>query len=697
MTDSTQNDNNRLANESSPYLLQHADNPVDWYPWGEEAFEKARREDKPVMVSIGYATCHWCHVMAHESFEDEEIAAMMNEAFVNIKVDREERPDIDNTYMLVCQMMTGSGGWPLNVFLTPDKKPFYAATYIPKQGRHGRPGMRELIPWLSQLWENERHKINASTEQIVDAFQKSNAFEPSESPSGELLQNAYEQYRQQFDEEYGGFGSSPKFPSPHNLMLLLRYAQRNPDSEAQKMVEKTLTQMRYGGVFDHIGLGFHRYSTDREWLLPHFEKMLYDQAMLMVAYTEAWQTSGKELFRRTANEIASYVLRKMQHERGGFFSAEDADSEGEEGKFYVWSVSEIRDILPAAEAELAIEVFNLTEEGNYQDEATGQRTGKNIPHLTRSPAELAEERQMSESQLRELVESIRKKLLEARQERVHPLLDDKILTDWNGLMIAALAKAGRILGEESYIEEAERCWSFIAAELLSGDDQLYHRFRNGDVAIPAHADDYAFLIWGLTELYEATFKSDYLAHAVALQRTFIEEFWDAEDAGFYFTSESAEELLGRKKEIYDGAMPSGNSVAMLNLLRLGRITGNTEWEEMADQAARLFGSNIRQAPTGFGFALQAIDFATGDSREVIIAGEKEQEKSRQMLERINDRFLPRAVVILNDPRDNQIGELVPYLTDFGMKDGEPTAYVCRNYSCELPTSDPEQMMQLITS
>jgi len=695
MTDSNQDHQNKLANESSPYLLQHADNPVDWYPWGDEAFEKAKREDKPVLVSIGYATCHWCHVMAHESFEDEEVASLMNEYFVNIKVDREERPDIDNTYMLVCQMLTGSGGWPLNVFLTPEKKPFYAATYIPKTGRQGRPGMLQLIPRLAQLWENEREKISSSTDEIISAFQKSNQFEGDDELDELVLDKAYSQFESQYDTVHGGFGSSPKFPSAHNLMFLLRYAQRNPDSKALEMVEQTLTQMRRGGIFDHIGWGFHRYSTDPKWLVPHFEKMLYDQAILLMAYTEGWQLTGNDLFKQTADEIITYLLRKMQDDSGGFYSAEDADSEGEEGKFYVWSISEVREILPATESELAIEVFNFTEDGNYADEATGQCTGKNIPHLRMPLEELAKERNMSEAQLVDTLEGIREKLLETRQDRVHPLLDDKILTDWNGLMIAALAKAGRTFQNGEYTQKAKQCWDFLETHMLSDNHTLMHRYRNEDVAIEGHADDYAFVIWGLIELYESTLESTYLQEAVALNEAFINEFWDEEGGGFYFTSESAEELLGRKKEIYDGAMPSSNSVAMMNLLRLGRMTGNTNWEQMANQAQKRFAKDLKKAPTGFGAALQSIDFALGTSQEIIIAGNREGDDTRQMVQKINEQFLPRAVLLLNDPDDEMIRNLAPYLSDFDTQKGQATAYVCQNYSCELPTTDPEKMLELI--
>lgn len=696
MNSSESDNQNRLASESSPYLLQHADNPVDWYPWSEEAFKKAKKEDKPVLVSIGYATCHWCHVMAHESFENDEIAALMNEAFVNIKVDREERPDIDNTYMLVCQMMTGSGGWPLNVFLTPDKKPFYAATYIPRQGRHGRPGMRELIPWISQLWEKERDKITTSTEEIINAFHKSNTFEGGDLLANEVLDKAYHEYEQKFDNEYGGFGSSPKFPSPHNLMFLLRYAKRNSDSKALKMVEKTLIQMRRGGIFDHIGLGFHRYSTDRKWLVPHFEKMLYDQATLLIAYTEAWQCTGNPLLKQTIDEVIRYAIRKMRDKSGGFFSAEDADSEGEEGKFYVWNISEVREILPPAHEELFVDVYNLTEEGNYKDEATGQRTGKNIPHLTKSLEGLSSERNMDKNKLARELESIRKKLMTERVKRVHPLLDDKILTDWNGLMIAALAKAGKALQNEEYMLNAEQCWEFVSTSMFDDSGNLKHRYRNGNVAIDAHADDFAFLIWGLIELYEATFESQYLEQAITLNKRFIEQFWDEEEAGFYFTAESSEELLGRKKEIYDGAVPSSNSVAMLNLLRLGRMTGNTEWEEMADSANKIFSSDIRKAPTGFGFALMSVDFAIGPPQEIIISGKKDSDDTQKMLKLLNNQFLPNTIVLLNDPNDETIRDLAPYLSEYEMKDGKTTAYVCQNFSCELPTNDPVKMEELIS-
>lgn len=684
---------NRLTDESSPYLLQHADNPVDWFPWGEEAFEKARAEDKPVFLSIGYATCHWCHVMAHESFEDDKVAKLMNDAFINIKVDREERPDIDNTYMLVCQMLTGSGGWPMNVLMTPDKKPFYAATYIPKQGRHGNPGMKELVPWIKQLWQNEREKITNSSHKITKAFEQATERDIGDLLTSDILDKSYKQFKQQYDEQYGGFGSAPKFPSPHSLMLLLRYGKRTGTEETTSMVTHTLRHMRFGGLFDQVGFGFHRYSTDREWLVPHFEKMLYDQAMLCMAYTEGWQVTRDPLFKQTAEEVLQYVLRDLRDDNGGFYSAEDADSEGVEGKFYSWSVSEIRRHLSSAQAELTVEVFNMAEKGNYKDEATREYTGKNILHLKKPLTELAAERDMSKQQLMEEIEEIRRILFSVREERIRPLLDDKILTDWNGLMLAALAKAGRVFQNEEYIQAAENCFAFIKENLI-GNDTLWHRFRNGNVAIEAHADDFAFLIWGLIELHQGTLKAEYLQEAVRLQEIFNNNFWDEDKGGYFFTSEESEELLGRKKESYDGAIPSSNSAGMLNLLRLGRLTGRTGWEKMTDDINRLFSSDAEQSPTGFAQLLQAVDFATGDTQEVVIAGEKGKGDTKEMLSRLSSEFLPNAVLLLKSP-GNKIEELAPFTENFPMEGSNATAYVCQNYACELPTTDPDKMMELL--
>jgi len=686
---------NDLSQAQSPYLQQHAHNPVHWYSWGDEAFEHAKTEDKPVFLSIGYATCHWCHVMAHESFEDEAVAKLMNEAFINIKVDREERPDIDNTYMQICQMLTGRGGWPLTIVMTPDKKPFYAATYIPKTGRQGQPGMMELIPRLNHLWNEKREKINGSAKEITQAFQQSIKPDSGHDLPDDMLDKTYSQLEQTFDTAHGGFGSAPKFPTPHTLTFLLRYSDAFDSDGAKDIVTKTLTQMRRGGLFDQLGGGFHRYSTDRKWLVPHFEKMLYDQAMHLMAYTEGWQSIRNPLFKQTAEEIATYLFRDLQHKSGAFYSAEDADSEGEEGTFYVWSIDEVREILPAADAELAIEVFNINEAGNFADESTGQQTGKNILHRSESISKLAAERDLSEQKLQEKLESIRKKLFDHRENRERPFLDDKILTDWNGLAIAALAKAGSALSNDTYIKQAERAAEFIFENLIKEDGRLLHRYRNGEAAIAGTADDYAFLIWGLLELYESTFKTDYLQKAVELQELFLESHWDKKNGGFYFTAEGSEELLGRKKEYFDSALPSANSIAMMNLLRLGRITARPEWEEKAEHIAKATAKQVSQAPTSFTQLLQAHLWATQTSYEIVIAGKRENQDVRDMVNRLHNTYLPNTVVLINGENNSDLQDLAPYLKNQPAKNGKATAYVCQNYSCKEPTHDAEKMMEMI--
>ncbi|MGY5877230.1 MAG: thioredoxin domain-containing protein, partial [Candidatus Thorarchaeota archaeon] len=506
---------NGLVHEKSPYLLQHAYNPVDWYPWGDEAFEKAKKEDKPIFLSIGYSTCHWCHVMEHESFEDEEVANLMNENFVCIKVDREERPDIDKVYMEVAQMMTGRGGWPLTIIMTPNKRPFIAATYISKQDRYGQRGMLSLIPIIHNLWTHEREKVDLTVEQVHEALVATGST-GKEELTIDSIEAAFSQYSQRFDEKLGGFGQAPKFPSPHNLLLILRYWKRTGDDWALHMVEKTLQEMRKGGIFDHIGFGFHRYSTDSKWLLPHFEKMLYDQAMLMLAYTEAFQATRKEEYAKVVREIAEYLFRDMKHERGAFYSAEDADSEGVEGKFYVWSMEEITKILTEQEVRIASKGFNISEKGNFREEATGEETGLNIPHITTGHESIASSLELEHKDFETELESVRKKLFSVREKRVRPHLDDKILTDWNGLMIAALAKAARILDDADLLEAAKASATFILEEMIDSDGHLYHRFREDEVKIRGFLDDYAFLVWALIELYETTFDITYLQRAKSI-------------------------------------------------------------------------------------------------------------------------------------------------------------------------------------
>jgi hypothetical protein len=691
---------NRLKDEKSPYLLQHADNPVDWYPWGEEAFEKARKENKPIFLSIGYSTCHWCHVMEHESFEDEEVARLMNDTFVSIKVDREERPDIDNIYMTVCQMMSKGGcGWPLNIIMTPDKKPFFAATYIPRESRYGRMGMIELVPKVKETWEKDKENVLKSAETVIEAVKK--ATDVSQSAEGKdlstkTLDTAYNQLLRNFDEENGGFGSSPKFPTPHNHLFLLRYHNRTGDEQALGMVEKTLEQMRLGGVYDHVGFGFHRYSTDSGWLLPHFEKMLYDQALLVMAYTEAYQATGKKEYENTAREILTYVLRDMTSPEGGFYSAEDADSEGEEGKFYVWTETELAETLGEKDADLIKRTFNTTKSGNFTEEAGGHKTGANILHLEKPLNEIAPSYDISGEEFTEKIDKIRVTLFNEREKRVHPYKDDKILTDWNGLMIAALSIAGRVFNDPKYTMAAEKAANFILKDLRDKNGGLLHRYRQGEAAITANADDYAFLTWGLLELYESTFDIEYLKSAIALQEDMDRGFWDDKNGGYFFTSSDAEELISRQKEIYDGAVPSGNSAAVLNLLKLSGITGNVEYEKKASELGKAFSQTVERGPMAYTLFMTGLDFGLGPSYEVVIVGNPKTEDTKATIDAVRNTYNPNKVVLFkNTTDDSELIEIAPFTKGQSSLDGKATAYVCLNHVCNLPTTEIKKMTELL--
>ncbi|HVO73698.1 MAG TPA: thioredoxin domain-containing protein, partial [Ignavibacteriaceae bacterium] len=572
---------NRLAAEKSPYLLQHANNPVDWFPWGEEAFSKAAEEEKPVFLSIGYSTCHWCHVMEKESFEDNEIAGLMNDAFISIKVDREERPDIDFIYMTVCQMLTGAGGWPLTIILTPDKKPFFAGTYFPKENRFGKVGIKELIPRIKELWKTNRQEINNSAGEIYSALQNYAKIEPGSKLTEDILDEAYKDLEKRFDPQFGGFADAPKFPTPHNLLFLLRYFKRRSQPKALEMAEKTLREMRKGGIFDQIGFGFHRYSTDREWLVPHFEKMLYDQALIAEACIEAYQLTKKDIYKKITEEIFEYVLRDMTSPDGGFYSAEDADSEGEEGKFYLWKYDQLKEILNG-NAELILQIFNVKPQGNWFDPVHGGYNGTNILRLQKGLDELAKESGLSADILIKKINSAREKIFQHRKQRVHPFKDDKILTDWNSLMISAFAKASAAFNNAYYLNAGENAASFIFNNLFDSKGLLLHRYRQDNSAIIANADDYAFFIASLIDLYEASFNTYYLKKALELTKQMLEHYWDNVYGGFFFTPDFAmEQQIVRNKEVYDGAVPSGNSVALLNLLKLGRITADPQLEEKA--------------------------------------------------------------------------------------------------------------------
>lgn len=689
---------NRLINEKSPYLLQHAHNPVDWHPWGTEAFAKARREDKPIFLSIGYSTCHWCHVMEKESFEDSEVARLLNSVFVPIKVDREERPDLDHVYMTVCQLLTGGGGWPLNIVLTPQKKPFFAATYIPKESRYGRVGLLDLVPRIGNIWANRREEVLNSADKIIDAFQKLETGGKDDDLDEKVLDQAATELIRRFDEQYGGFGGAPKFPSPHTLCFLLRYWRRTGYRKALAMVEKTLQSMRLGGLFDHAGYGFHRYSTDREWLVPHFEKMLYDQALLTLAYLEAFQAGGEKLYADTAKKILSYVRRELEAPAGGFYAAEDADSEGVEGKFYVWEEKEIRRILDKETGDLLVRAFGVTAEGNYLNEATKKADGTNILHLKRPAAQLAREACLGAPELEERLAAALDSLRQVREQRVHPHKDDKILTDWNGLMIAAFARGAQILGDSLYAQSARKAADFVLRHLSGPDKRLLHRYRDGEAGIYGQLDDYAFLVWGLIELYQATFETTWLREAVSLNQKMLKHFRDPQNGGFFFTADDGEQLIVRKKELYDGALPSGNAVALNNLLRLGRLTGNPALTAKAAATIRAFGAVIKQSPSAYTHFLSGLDFALGPAREVVIAGDPEKPETTAMLTALRKNFLPNMVVIFRPASgdDSELDKLASFVAQHKPLGGRATAYVCTHNACKEPTSDVAEMLKMLS-
>ncbi|NBB76730.1 MAG: DUF255 domain-containing protein [Bacteroidetes bacterium] len=687
---------NRLVDEKSPYLLQHADNPVDWYPWSEEAFEKARREDKPVFLSIGYATCHWCHVMAHESFEDDDVAQLMNETFINIKLDREERPDIDNTYMTVCQMITGHGGWPLTIIMTPDKEPFYAATYIPKHSRSNRMGMMEFIPAIADAWKNDRENVMKSAEQIKHGFSRTlNLGRADSEVPVEMIHKARQELKNRYDPVKGGFGTAPKFPSPHNLLFLLEYHRLNEDKKALSMVHHTLQEMRLGGIWDHVGFGFHRYSTDQEWLLPHFEKMLYDQANLLRAYAEAWRDTRDPLFKETVYQILEYLDECMTSAEGAFFSAEDADSEGEEGTFYIWSESEIDGILSREDAELFKRLFNFEPQGNFRDEATGQKTGRNIPHLSKKPESLAEELEMDRDDLTSRIAQMLSEVKQVREKRERPLLDDKILTDWNGLMISALCRAGIIFKDDTLIDRAEKAWSVLEKTCLTEEGKLLHRLKDGEAEIGGMADDFAFTILALTDLYDATFNPHYLKTAVGLQERFDADFLDDTYGGYFFTSEDAEELLGRQKEIYDGAIPSSNSVASHNLIKLSRRTGNPGFEEKANQIFRTFSDQIDHSPSSYTYAMLALSAMHSPATELLISSKDKNDRVVSAVQQARELLNGNSSILLKlDNTSSRLAEVAPFTKEYPVEQ-RLSIFVCKNFQCERPVHTIREMRDLL--
>jgi len=683
---------NRLAGEKSPYLRQHAENPVDWHPWGDEAFDRAAREDKPVFLSIGYSACHWCHVMERESFADEEVARALNETFVCVKVDREERPDLDRHYMAVCQALTGSGGWPLTIVMTPDKRAFFAGTYFPKSRRWGRPGLIELVPLIDEAWRTRRAEVLRSAGEIVDVVGQSRPAgraAAGERLSASTLDEAFRELLADFDAAHGGFGGAPKFPVPHQIGFLLRYGKRTGDSDASAMAGATLDAMRRGGIYDQIGFGFHRYATDAEWRVPHFEKMLYDQALLAEVYAEGFLATGNGAHRRTAAEVADYVLRDLAAPGGGFYSAEDADSEGEEGRFYLWTMDEVRKVLDPAEAELASRAFHIEDAGNFDEPGQG-RDGRNIPHRSRpgGSGETATADGPCEDDGERRLAVIREKLLRARGRRPRPFLDTKVLADWNGLMIAALASVHRITGEVRYLRAAAKAADFVLDKMVAPDGRLRHVSIDGETRVPAFLDDHAFLVKGLIGLYGSGFDPLHLEQAIGFAERAFELFWDDKAGGFY--ADAGAEVGTRLKEIYDGAVPSGNSVMLTNLLRLARITGRPELEEKAARLAETFAVDIAAHPRSHAEFLRGLDFALGPSREVVVVGKRGEPQTKELLEAVGRTYLPNTVILFK-PADEpetagRLERLAPFTKNMDAGGGITAACVCSGGACLRPVT-----------
>jgi uncharacterized protein YyaL (SSP411 family) len=651
---------NRLKSATSPYLLQHAHNPVDWFEWGEEAFDRARAQDRPILLSVGYAACHWCHVMERESFEDPDTARLMNEHFVSVKVDREERPDVDAIYMDAVQAMTGQGGWPMTVFLTPQGEPFFAGTYFPNEDRHGMPSFRRILLAVTEAWRDRRQDILGQGGRVVEAISRSS--EGSTEPlTEELMRSALEGLRRAFDPEWGGFGSAPKFPQPMTLELLLRLDVRG--WSARDILTTTLDRMAWGGMYDVVGGGFHRYSTDREWLVPHYEKMLYDNAQLARVYTRAWQVIGREDYRRIAEETLDYLLRDLRHPDGGFFSAQDADSEGVEGKFYVWSWDELVDLIGG---RVAVELGALPE-GNWE--------GTNILRrpTDRPPGGW---------------ESRRAQLLERRSRRVHPATDDKVLAGWNGLAISALTVAGRVFGRSDYGDAGAAAADFVLSALRRGDGRLLRAWRDGRTSGPAFADDHALLASACLDLYEATFDERWFEESRRLADALVRLFHDEDGEGFFQTGSDGERLVLRPKELLDSAVPSGNSVAAEVLQRLGLLTGEGSYDRAGVSALRAVRDLLPRAPTAFGTALGALDLYLGPSKEIAIAGDPEDRRTRALIDEVRGRYLPNAVLAGSA---NGSTSAIPLLHGRVPVDGKPAAYVCQRFVCRRPVTEPSDL------
>jgi uncharacterized protein YyaL (SSP411 family) len=660
---------NRLAKEKSPYLLQHAHNPVDWYPWGPEAFEKSKKEDKPIFLSIGYSTCHWCHVMEHESFEDEEVAKYLNEHFVAIKVDREERPDVDQIYMSAVQAMNSQGGWPLSAWLTPELKPFMGGTYFPKEDRYGRPGFITILKRISELWKDKRKELNESADQVGDYLKKMSEVEaPGEVSLGAAFEKMYFQAERSFEPRHGGFSQQPKFPHSTTISYLMRHYVRTGEKKALEMVETSLTEMCRGGIYDQLGGGFARYSTDGEWLVPHFEKMLYDNALLAACYLEAWQLTKKDLYARIVRETLDYVLRDMTSKEGGFYSAEDADSEGVEGKFYVWNPKQVVEVL-GKDADRFMKAFDVTPRGNWEPHEESIPKNQSVLHVV-------EDGDFTD---------LKKKMFEARSKRVRPHLDDKVLTGWNALMISAMAQAGAVLDEPRYRDAAVKAANFLLSAHRK-DGRLLRTSRLGEAKLEGYLEDYSYLAAALLDLYEATFDVRYFNEAKTLVAQANELFWDEAAGGYFVTAKSHESLIARMREEYEGPHPSGNSVMALTLLKLYDYTGDAAYRDRADKGVRSFKAHLERFPMGHGWMMVALDYLKGPSKEIVITGPD----PGPMLKVVRGRYLPNKVLALADGKAS-----IPLLEGRGPVQGKSAAYVCENMTCKKPAASPEELEALL--
>lgn len=686
-------DHSRLSAAKSPYLLEHARDLVDWYPWGAEAFEQAKKENKLIFLSSGYSSCHWCHVMQEEDFENPQVARLMNHFFISILVDREELPSVDNQYLAVCEMLTGSGGWPLNLIMTPEGKPFFASTYIPRESEDGRPGILQLLPEIERKWQDHPGELSKGADRVERELLKSLDRNTPGSPVGApALAEAYQELAARFDNRNAGFGGVPKFPPALEILFLLRYWKRTGNANALKMVERTLDAMRSGGIFDQLGFGFYRYTIDAGWRTPHFEKMLYDQALLALAYTEAYQATGGQQYEATARGIFTYVLRELTSPQGPFYTAEDADSNGTEGGYYLWTEDQIRQVL-GPESGLAIKAFGIRAKGNFP----GGSRGENVLVQSAIASQLSAKFDLSPKAFEASEEKARQKLLAARLKRAHPRVDEKVLTGWNGLMIAALAQGAQAFGDDKYMLAAERAADFLLAHARSGDGRLYHVYEDQEAAVPGNLNDYSFCVWGLIELYEASFQARYLRAALELNRQLVQHFWDVQNGGFYFTADDDHNNVIREKNIDDVELPSGNGVEALNLLRLADMTGDTGLASRAMQVERAFAGNISGGPADHMSALLAASYALNGAYEVVIAGNAGAADTLAMLRAASAPFLPNKIVLLRPTNVSAPGilQLADFTRNDSSIDGKATAYVCLKYRCDLPTTDPRKMLQLL--